>query len=398
MEAAHNDSTVRVQFKVVRKGNERYLIGYCLKDEGFAHGNAFTIGLSADEIKAAIDEYHAKASGWDHSAAKINKTPLKKIEKQVAFKVNNLFILAAWFVAHHGLQPIARALTMPLVVAYALSTQRYRLDDTFVTGRTGASLDRPRTDAFFHLAMTGGSLSVPELVPLVETVLFGSNATTPNPDAPAPIPGVPSTAELVAQYSLERARCLCSSLQEQEQESEKRTGRAVVIDYMNFVESTAVAHTMHDAGLAVSTLFSRTQATPYQCGHNAAGWVCMLRALGLDFQSITHDMVSTLNIAQYPRTQNPRIGKDAEDQTWLLGDEIVALVDLDNPDGPGTHNTWLKGPCPLNFFYTYFAQSLKSSHSVDVNIMVVNTVKDNGVPTNTTIGVHWFVVAWYLDP
>ena len=43
-------------------------------------------------------KYHAKAAAWDHSAAKINKTPLKTIEKQVAFKVSNVFVLAAWFV------------------------------------------------------------------------------------------------------------------------------------------------------------------------------------------------------------------------------------------------------------------------------------------------------------
>ena len=104
------------------------------------------------------------------------------------------------------------------------------------------------------------------------------------------------------------------------------------------------------------------------------------------------------NVAQYPRMQNPRIGKAEDDQSWLSGDDIVALVNLDNPDGPGTSNTWLKGPCPLNYFYTFFAQSL-AQHTGEVKIMVVNTVKDDGMPTETMGGVHWFVVAvWCIDP
>ena len=38
----------------------------------------------------------------------------------------------------------------------------------------------------------------------------------------------------------------------------------------------------------------------------------MIRALGIDFNYITHEMVNTLNVAQYPRMQNPRIGKLAK--------------------------------------------------------------------------------------
>ena len=394
VESAHNDSTVRVQFKTVRNGNEKYLQGYCLKDKNLAHGNEFVVGLTDTQIQDAINEHLAKAAGWDHSAAKINKTPWKTVEKQMAFKANNMFILTAWFIAQHKLQAVVSSLNVALVVAYALSTRRYRLDDTFVTGRTGAPLDPIRSAAFFQLAigMSASNMSIPLLVPLIETILFG--APTP-PSTLSSVSGVPTTAELVAHYDLAHTRDLCASIEIREQAQNKRKGQAVVIDYMNFVESTDVASAMVAAGLEVNTLFTREQATSYQCGHNSAGWACMLRTLGHEFAQVTHEMVSAINVAEYPAAQNPRIGKDANDTSWLTGDEVIKLVNLDNPDAPGTPNTWLSGPCPLNYFYTYFAQSLSAS-SGDIKIMVVNTAQDRGVPSENMGGTHWFIVAWRI--
>jgi hypothetical protein len=147
-----------------------------LKDDRLAHGNAFVIGLDAKEIEEAREEYHSKACAWSHSAAKVNKTPLKKINKQVAFKNNNLFVLAAWFVAQHNLQGITVSLDIALTIAYALSTGRYRLDDTLLTGRSGSALDCARTTAFFTLSVTMSIAEgkVAELYPLIQTILFGS--------------------------------------------------------------------------------------------------------------------------------------------------------------------------------------------------------------------------------
>ena len=94
-----------------------------------------------------------------------------------------------------------------------------------------------------------------------------------------------------------------------------------------------------------------------------------------------------------------KICKDAYDNSWLTGDEIIELITADNPDSLGVRPTWLSGPGPLNYFYTFFAQTLASSaHHGRVHIMVVNTAKDTGVAPPTMGGVHWFVVAWYIEP
>ena len=120
----------------------------------------------------------------------MNKTPLKTIKKQVAFKANNAFTLSGWFIAKHALVALASSLTLPLTIAYAITTRNYRLDDSFVTGRTGAVLDEARTSAFFHLSMvlatTSDVTTLPtlSLVPLIETTLFGASQDYSTPLQP----------------------------------------------------------------------------------------------------------------------------------------------------------------------------------------------------------------------
>ena len=114
-------ASMRVTFKTVKKGmNEKYVIGYCIKDEGLAHSVIICIGLSDEEKTEARNVYIAKASEYDQSQSKMNKTPLKTIKKQVAFKANNAFTLSGWFIAKHALVAVASSLTLPLTIAYCM--------------------------------------------------------------------------------------------------------------------------------------------------------------------------------------------------------------------------------------------------------------------------------------
>ena len=394
MDEAH-PGTARVTYRVVKDGleHERYIRGYCAKDRGLQHSIIFTIGVSEEEMRASEEAYMSKATGYFKSACKTNKTPHKKIRKQVAFKASNLFVLAAWFIGQHALEPIASSLTLSLTIAYALTTQRYRVDDTLVTGRTGEALDPTRASAFFELAMQTESNNVPLLVSLIDKVLYTSS---PSPISPR-VPGLPSPFELASKYSLAQAKELAHRTSCQS--DRVRTGRAIVVDYLNAPESRAVAEAMSAAGLLTTTLFRTTQATPYQCGDNSAAWACMLRQMGGLFTDLGHAQASVINTQEFVAGQRVRLGKPATDTSWLDGDEIVQLVTLDNPDAPNTNPAWLSGPGPLNYFYTFFAQTLTEPHHRGrVRIMVVNTEEDRGVFTGAVGGRHWFVAAWYVDP
>ena len=332
MNAAH-PGTARIAYRVVKHGNEKYIQGYCRKDLGLDHSVIFNIGLSEDEQKAGDEGYMSKATGYFKSSNKINKTPHKKIRKQVAFKAGNLFMLASWFISQHGLEHIAPLLTLSHTIAYALTTKRYRLDDSIVTGRSGKPLDPIRATAFFELAMRSDSEScsenVPLLVSLIDKVLY--NSAPPLPSWAPSLEGLPSPAELQSKYSLADAKELSHNVQCAKQ-TPPRTGRAIVVDYLNFPESRAVAEAMTQAGLQTTTLFNVAQATSYQCGDNAAAWACMLRQLGQHFTELTHDVASTINNPEYAHAQRRRLGKYRDDtmEAWLDGDEIVSLVMYDN--------------------------------------------------------------------
>lgn len=398
---------VRVTFRSVKKGNERFVQGYCLKEENLAHSNVAIIGLNDSEVEEARAHYIAKACAYDQSGGKMNKNPHKKVKKQVAFKAADVFVTAAWFVAQHHLQSLAPSLTLPLTIAYALTTRNYRVDDTFVTGRTGAALDRTRTAAFFELQMLLNMDTTPlsSLVALVDTVLHGMN-TSPEPDPvqtmrPANADIVPSTAELIAGYDLAKAKALAKQLSQTHISSAPAVrGEAIVIDFMHFVESRDVALQLQRLGLTTTTLFGGPQATPFQCGDNSAAWVCMLRALGSNFAQLTLDAASSINTAAYVASQRPILGKTPADTSWLTGDDIISLVTTNNPDGAGVNPTWLSGPTPLNYFHTFLAQTVREhAYRGVVKIMVVNTAQDRGVPTSNGAvgGVHWFAVAWRID-
>ena len=134
------------------------------------------------------------------------------------------------------------------------------------------------------------------------------------------------------------------------------------------------------------------------CGHNAAGWSCIMRAMGLQFDNITMAQANVVNVHGYVGDQNERIGLPRDDATWLTGDQVLELVALDNPDNPGTPAAWMKGPAPLNYFYTFFAETLADqSHHNTVHIMVVNTATVTGPMWAAMGGVHWFTAAWLVE-
>jgi hypothetical protein len=120
----------------------------------------------------------------------------------LAFKVTNLFVLAAWFVAQHHLQAVSSSLTVALTIALAFTTGNYRIDDSFVIGRTGAPLDVVRSESFFRLALLGRDAAVPTLVNLIETILYGE-AQEHSIEATAE--GVPSTSNLIKEHMPWRA-------------------------------------------------------------------------------------------------------------------------------------------------------------------------------------------------
>jgi hypothetical protein len=114
-------------------------------------------------------------------------------------------VLAAWCVSQHKLENIAQSLRLPLVIAYAISTGNYRIDDSVLTGRTGKALDPVRTNAFFPLSMMGKSNDIPLLASLTERVLYG---TGPLPLDLSFSPGAPTAEELTANYDLAAAKAL----------------------------------------------------------------------------------------------------------------------------------------------------------------------------------------------
>ena len=210
---------------------------------------------------------------------------------------------------------------------------------------------------------------------------------------------MPSTATLINEFSLADAQKIAKALVEP-MEVEQRQGRGIVIDLLGSPVAQMVSNRMAQAGLAMRTLSEHSQATPYQCGHNSAGWCVMLRALGNNFQDLTIEQAREINVEEFNRAQNVRLGKPAGSTEWLSGDEVVRLINLDNPDGV-REPMWLSGPAPLNLFYTLFADSMvRPDMRGRIFIMVVNTAIDHGVvpPLGSYGGVHWFVVAWRVDP
>ena len=225
--------TVRLSMKTVKPKDVDYGFGYDLKDEGLAHFVGWVIGLNSSEIQRCKRIYRARAGQSTFAGGhKMNKAPHTN-KKQVDFGVGNMYTLATWFVQEHGLLRLRTVLSLPLVLAYALSTNCYRLDEALITGKNGGvSLDPARAQAFFALSF-GDVHNIPRTVALIETVLFGASgagvACPPSSSTFADAPlsrRLPSTAELVAGYDLAAAKELCQALDEMEAEERGHAGQA----------------------------------------------------------------------------------------------------------------------------------------------------------------------------
>ena len=368
-----------------------------------AQGGAnFAHGFTSPELTDMVNIYRASAGKTTYSSKKMNKAPNAE-NKQLSFTIGNTFIICAWFISQHNITKLAPVLTPAIIIAFALSTMSYRVDESVITGKNGGQvLDPARAQAYFQLSVATNDTHAKDLVPLVETVLFGSplnHSTTINAAC-----GV-STSQ-VARYSLDDAQLMCNAFDDQRTSAttdrSNNRGRFLVIDFLHTAQAREAADTMEAAGLARATHFNSHQL-PDACGYLAAGWACELRHLGTQFQEMTHEIAAQVNTAEFIETQNlirsrTDLGPTAE---WLTGDEIQGMVTLNNPDGSGRDPGWLAGPAAMNHWRTHFGRTLVDRRDQDrVHIMIVNTVDATAPLTSTGPmgGEHWFVAAWLVEP
>ena len=398
---AANDMHVRLSVKRYKDKDREYGYGYTLKDTGQSHFANFNFGFTNAELKDLLDRYRAKATGCAFSSNKMNKNPASA-QKQIAFKVTNLFVLTAWFIKDHGLQGISRYLSLALVIAYALETTKYRVDDSLILGRSGgAALDPVRTQALFELSTSANASKPSETVPLIETVLYG--AVQPNDtrfDAECLAAGLPTPKDIKAHLNLAAARRVCAEFtaaQPDAMPTAHNGGHFLVIDFLGTSAAREAAATMTQAGLTGSALLS-TDQLPNACGYLAARWACMARELGQDFHSLTMDDASSVNTPEMIDEANVVLELEGTDALWLADNQIIQLASIHNPDQNGADPSWMSGPGPLNMWRAQFTTSVASPHlHGQVMIYVVNSISLHSL-TATPVGAHWFLVIWLIEP
>ena len=163
--------------------------------------------------------------------------------------------------------------------------------------------------------------------------------------------------------------------------------------------SKLAADMMEHAGLARRTIFTKTQL-PNACGYDAAAWACELRALGLAFQTYPEEEAAAYNTPEFIQLFNDDLGHPSAggEAFWLSDDQIQQLATIHNPDRPHTSPSWLHGPAPINFWEKHFARTLvQPAQHGRVHIMVVNTEEQLTLDA-TASGLHWFVIAWFIEP
>jgi len=211
LDKVDTDVTLRLLIKKINPSDRAYAYGYDMKDTGKAHFMMIHHGFTLQELQDCLDYYRAKASQNFHAAKKMNKGP-GAANKQLGFCVGNLYQLCAWFVDQHGLQPLAPYLETSIIIAYALQTGKYRLDESLVTGKHGGgAIDRVRDRAYLQLSL-GNVQHSARTVPLIETVLYGAPQTYSTAlDQECHEQNLPTTAQL-ARFDLDRAKKVCSCL------------------------------------------------------------------------------------------------------------------------------------------------------------------------------------------
>lgn len=338
----------------------------------------------------------------------MHKNPASN-KTQVDFKVGNAHVLAAWFVAQHGLQALARWLTLGMVVGLAFQTGNYRLDESLLTGKNGGEpLDATRSDAYFALNMLAFDkcTALRDVVPCVETVLHGApraHNRTNGVDMGVGGVVVPSSYEIVERHSLASLKALAKAVEgaagtSSAAERAPRGGRFIVLDWLTMPQSAATVSMMEAAGLAGRACFSREQLVD-ACGYLATGWAAMLRALGDAFDTLECEVAAQLNSPAFIATSNAHLGLNVSGAVQLTSDQILELAAAINPDSPGQSAGWLHSPMPLNLFNTFFARTLAEEqfHGI-VHMVVVNTQPQFTFNPSVVGGVHWFLAAWLINP
>jgi hypothetical protein len=398
----------RIELRVVRAADALYLIGYCYKDEGLAHFYNVHSGIIADLLARAREFYRSNAGTISWTSKKINKNP-KAEEKQLSFKLGNKITLATWFVHHHQLDELSDQLTLPIIIAYAIETTRYRLDDEVMHGRHGTQAICPlRTQAMLQLSfMASKAPQASVTVPLIERVLFGEAQVQPSDNGVQNGPGLldtPSTRDL-ATYSLKQAKATSVLLKEQQPPAREQQpdifkqhphgGRSLVLDFMSHAKSKEAADMLEGAGLEGHTQFATSQL-PSACGYLAAGWVAVLNQLAAMFHTLDFATADALNTTAWVKTANQHLNLDSEEAVWLTGDQVLQLTDaIITGTTPGI------GPAPMNFWRATVDRHLEVPEEWGkLHMMVVNSESTYTLFEETTgivSGVHWFVVAWWLN-
>ena len=407
-----------VSLKHVKAIDRIYAYGYLLKDQGQGHFMFWYFGFTPQELQDALNVYRAKAGTNIFASKKMNKAPTAE-EKQLSFGTGNLFVLATWFIHQHGLEPLKDALNLALTITYALETARYRVEETVVTGRNGGvAIDPVRSQAMFALGLADHN-NTKETYGLVTQVLYGDRDGVCDAAQECRMKrcrerGIPTTTDLVKNYNLAAAKDLAKRFASPS--GPRATGRFIVLDFLSLSASANARDHMLSAGLYGRTIFTNTQR-PNICGYLSAGWACEMRNLAPDFDSFDGETAETINSPEFVQRANLVLGKESLGSTGdlLTGDEILRLAAEFNPDVPieprigadgqpiDRSTKWLSGPAPYNHWMIHFDRTLMNAAEKGVvHIMVVNSESVYSVAQAAANGpmggVHWFLVAWFIDP
>ena len=365
--------------------------------------------MSQSFIAAALTYYLASVFKNSYSGKKADKSPWKQ-QGALKWEQGNYHPMAKWFIAHHELFSLARIFTLAIVIALSLSTGAYMIDEAIITGKNGGvPLAENRSDALFKLDTIQGAPEFgPELVALVETVMYGAPRSHPTTNGQAAVIvghlSLPSTYALVNnKYSLESLKLLSNTLHEQldlTPDAPTRRGRFFVFDYLSFPHSNQAVNIMAGSGLTPGSICLRTDQLPNMCGYLCAGVALLLHDLGLEFADIPCARLPALNSQAFLEAANARLNIQSNDATQLLGDQILGLASIMQAEANAGSNDvgWMHSPSPYNYWHTFFMRTLTNpAYHGTVHIMAVNSDSQHSLHA-TTAGTHWFLAAWFIEP
>ena len=406
----------RIKLLLIKWADRFYHFGYDQKD-GKKPWYLFTsLGLSAAYLAGALAYYHSLVFQNTYAGKKADKSPWSDKSKY-KWSHGNFHPMAQWFLSHHALGSLKQVVTLAIVVALALSTGAYQLDESVITGKNGGMpLDTARSDALFAIETAGNDLKFgPELVHHVETVLHGAprthSGTNGNAGATLLELSMPSTYEIVhgsgaGLYTLDTLKELAATLDHQRLNPvlvaqatrvHERGGRYWVSDFLSFPQSAAAVETFVAAGLRGRECRFTNQVAN-MCGYLCAGAARLLRAQNTeDFVDLACEDVAALNNPAFATHSNMLLNIAGANAVWLTGDQILGLTSA--LMAPHTDVGWMHSPSPYNYFETFFARTLAEPkyHGV-LHIMPVNTESHFGGVHAPISGTHWFMAAWYLEP